>query len=90
MKVTPLASSSARGRHVVDVQRGVGVLLRRELHPVAGRLPDAEARVADPDVEAGVIVGPQPECVEIERARALGVLRRDPHEVQLADHRFLL
>src|SRR4051794_20113993 len=63
----------------------MGVLLRRERHAQARRLPDAEARRAGPELEARVLVGAQPQRVHIERARALGVLGGDAYEVEPAD-----
>ena len=71
---------------VVHVQRRVGVLLGCELHPEALRLPDPEARLAGPALEPRVLVGTQPEGVDVEGPRALGVPRRDADEVESADH----
>src|SRR5262249_62265989 len=39
---------------VIDVERRMGVLLRRELEAEGGRFPDAEAGVARPELEAHV------------------------------------
>src|SRR5437879_13642307 len=87
---TPLGLEfGASGHHVINMEGGVGVLLGRELHAESLRLPDAEARFARPDFEAPMVVRSQPERVDVERARSLGVLRRDGHEVELADHRSL-
>ena len=57
-----------RRGHVVHVQRGMGVLLRRELHAEPLGLPDAEARVAGPDLGLRVVVGSQAERVDVEAA----------------------
>ena len=56
----------ASRRDVVHVQGGMGVLLRRELHPESLRLPDGEARVAGPDLGFGVVVGSQAESLDVE------------------------
>src|SRR3712207_7474956 len=57
------------------------VALRAELEALLLGLPDAEARLTGPAVEPRVLVGPQPERVDVEAARALGVARRDSDEV---------
>ena len=75
---------------VVDVERDVAVLLRRELPAHLVRLPDPEARVADPELVVGLRVLAQPERVDVERARALRVGRGDGDEVQGRDHGVLL
>src|SRR2546421_2270683 len=72
--------------HVVRVQGGMRVLLGRELHAETFGFPDAEARIARPDLELSAVVGPQAEHVHVEAAGALRVLRRDADEVELADH----
>ena len=57
----------ARGRHVVDVKQDDAVRLRLVLDAELRRLPDREARVADPELVARVLVGSQPERVDVER-----------------------
>src|SRR5919112_1532055 len=64
----------------------MSVLLGRELHAEPLGLPDAEAGVTGPHLELRALVGPQAERVHVERARAVGVRRRDAYEVELADH----
>jgi len=56
----------ARRGDVVDVQRRVRVALRGELHPHLLRLPDPEARVADPELELRAVVRPQAERIDVE------------------------
>ena len=82
----------ARGGDVLDVQRDVRVLLRRELDPERGRLVDAEARLADPELAVGGLVRPQAERVDVERPRSLPVGGRHGNEVEArhrADRRLL-
>src|SRR4029453_13921635 len=82
-----LAPELGPGRgDVVHVERKVRALLRRELEALTGRLPDSEARLADPKLEAGLRVGPKLERVDVERARALRVGRRNADEVEPRDH----
>ena len=76
----------ARRGDVVDVQRDVRVLLRRELHPERGRLVDPEARLADPELALAGGVGPQPERVDVEGPRSRPVGGRHGDEVE-ARHR---
>ena len=71
---------------VVDVQRRVRVFLRRELHPLLRRLPDAEAGLPRPDLVLAPLVGPQAERLDVEAPRALGVGRGNADEVGLGDH----
>ena len=52
----------------------MGVLLRRELDAELLGLPDAEARVAGPDLGLRVVVGSQAQRVDVEAAeRAVSV-----------------
>jgi hypothetical protein len=50
----------------------VAVLLRRPVPPQAGGLPDAEARLATPELVLRGVVGPQAERVDVEPARRSG------------------
>src|SRR3954447_4296655 len=79
----PALELSACGGHVVDVDRQVAVLLRLELPAQPGRLPDAEARLADPELVIGLVVRAQPKRVDVERSRAIAVGRGDCDEIQL-------
>ena len=64
----------------------MGVLLRRERPAHLVGLPDAAARLADPELEVALLVGPQPERVDVEAARAFRIARRDGDEVEFRDH----
>src|SRR4051794_24746019 len=75
----------ARLRDVVAPQRPRVALLRDERHALLLGLPDAEARVAGPLLPFGVFVGSHAQDVAIERAGALGVLRRHAEEVESFD-----
>jgi hypothetical protein len=57
---THLASSAARGGHVVDAERQRIALLRDERHADPLGLPDPEARVPRPALELRVLVRTQP------------------------------
>jgi hypothetical protein len=73
----------ARGGDVVDVDRGMRILLGLKLHPELARLPDGEAGVADPELVIGLRVGVQPQGVDVKSAGAVAVGRRNADEVEL-------
>ena len=73
------------GSDVVDVDRGVPVSLRRELHAELLGLPDAEAGVAGPEVVCGVGVLAQPKRFDVELLGSVGVLGRNADEVDFGD-----
>jgi threonine/homoserine/homoserine lactone efflux protein len=75
-----------RGRDVVNVKREMGILLWCERHAESLGLPNAEASVPEPDLEARTLIRPQPERVDVEVQGALRILRRDGDEVQFGDH----
>ena len=68
---------------VIDVQRRMGARLGLELHPVSRWLPDAETGLTYPELKARALVRPQAQCLDVEGARALGVLGGDGDEVEL-------
>jgi hypothetical protein len=78
--------SGAGGVDIVDPEGAMAVALGREPAD-ALRRPDAEARFACPDLKPGTVVRSQPERLDVESARPLGVLRRDRDEVEPADNR---
>ena len=57
----------ARRGDVVDVQREVGVLLRRELHPNCAGSQIPRQVSPDPEVVLRLAVGAQPERLAVER-----------------------
>jgi hypothetical protein len=75
-----------RGGDVVDAERQPIALLRNERHADGLRRPDAQARVARPELVLGVVVRAQGEHVAVERPRAVRVLRRDTDEVDSLNH----
>ena len=74
-----------RRGHVVDVQREVRGRLRRELDPERRRLVDPEARLPTQNSAWPVASGRSPSVLDVERARALPVRRRDGDEVDVLD-----
>src|SRR5664279_5740100 len=77
---------AARGVDVLDSEGDVRALLWRERLSLALGLPDREARLSGPDLEARLGVRAQAEGVEVEAPRALGVAGWDGHEVEFGDH----
>ena len=75
----------ARGGYVVDAKQDDAVRLRLKLDAELRRLPDREARISGPELEARVPVGPKRERLDVELPRPLGIRRRDSDDVDLAD-----
>src|SRR5688572_8303101 len=75
----------ARRLDVLDMESKVPVVLWLERHSELLRLPDAEARVAGPELVQRLLVPFQAEHVAVEPSRTIGVLRRDADEVELHD-----
>ena len=71
---TPLASSSAFAAATSSTwMAGWAFFCGANSPPHPGRLPDREARVADPELVLALLVRAQAERVDVERARAVAV-----------------
>ena len=89
-KATPFASSSARPAATSPTLSAICAGWA-EVDAGARGVPDAEAELADEDLEARrrVAVERQPERVHVELLRASGVLRLECDEIDLLDlHRY--
>jgi hypothetical protein len=73
------------GCDVIDVKGEVGILLGGERDAEPAGLPDPEARLTDPELEAATLVRPEAERVDVEGAGPLGVGRRYTDEVQFLE-----